>query len=254
MNCREFDEIADSYLSNELLVETNHDFISHLRNCGDCRTALAELREFRLRVRSAGRSASAMDPALRVRIRERVYANAAARPGRILVPSLAFAALIGAVVAGFAVFSLRYSPIDKTAGDTYLTQGADLFEALHSAVGNHKDCGLKFGSQPAKEIKPDYAKLKADYEELEYVEEHDCIFSGKKYSHVIFRNGPKLISVLKSPADHRRGSATIVSIPLDSFQLAEFESGDQTVFVISDLSESENLHFARRVFERSKSL
>ena len=32
MQCREFRDIADSYLGNELIVETNHEVISHLEH------------------------------------------------------------------------------------------------------------------------------------------------------------------------------------------------------------------------------
>ncbi|MEO6486226.1 MAG: hypothetical protein ABIO54_12095, partial [Pyrinomonadaceae bacterium] len=45
--------MIDSYLSDELLVETNHDVLRHLENCSDCRTHLASSRELRDRLRSA---------------------------------------------------------------------------------------------------------------------------------------------------------------------------------------------------------
>ena len=53
MQCREFREIADSYLSNELIVETNHDVISHLEQCAECRRELAARRELRSQLREA---------------------------------------------------------------------------------------------------------------------------------------------------------------------------------------------------------
>ena len=52
MLCRDFREIADSYLSDELLIETNHDVISHLENCADCRREMAARRELREKLRS----------------------------------------------------------------------------------------------------------------------------------------------------------------------------------------------------------
>src|SRR5687767_9949353 len=51
MDCRDFRERADSYLSDELLVETNHDVIRHLESCPDCRRELAARRELRSRLR-----------------------------------------------------------------------------------------------------------------------------------------------------------------------------------------------------------
>lgn len=53
MQCREFREIADSYLSNELMVETNHGFIAHLEQCAECRQELKARRELRGQLREA---------------------------------------------------------------------------------------------------------------------------------------------------------------------------------------------------------
>src|SRR6266481_6248623 len=53
MRCREFRDIADSYLGNELIVETNHEVISHLEHCSECRRELAARRELRSQLREA---------------------------------------------------------------------------------------------------------------------------------------------------------------------------------------------------------
>jgi hypothetical protein len=53
MQCRDFREVADSYLSDELLVETNHDVIAHLETCVDCRRELAARRELRTILRAS---------------------------------------------------------------------------------------------------------------------------------------------------------------------------------------------------------
>ena len=53
MQCRDFREVADSYLSDELLVETNHDVITHLEACADCRRELAARRELRTILRAS---------------------------------------------------------------------------------------------------------------------------------------------------------------------------------------------------------
>ncbi|NJM54427.1 MAG: hypothetical protein HC846_14250 [Blastocatellia bacterium] len=51
MNCRDFREIADSYLSDELAVETNHEVFQHLENCAKCRQELSSRREVREKLR-----------------------------------------------------------------------------------------------------------------------------------------------------------------------------------------------------------
>jgi hypothetical protein len=53
MQCRDFREVADSYLSDELLVETNHDVIAHIETCADCRQELAARRELRTILRAS---------------------------------------------------------------------------------------------------------------------------------------------------------------------------------------------------------
>lgn len=53
MQCRDFREVADSYLSDELLVETNHDMIVHLEACAECRRELAARRELRNTLRAS---------------------------------------------------------------------------------------------------------------------------------------------------------------------------------------------------------
>ena len=58
MECEQVRQLADSYLSDELIVETNHQIISHLEHCADCRRELAARRELRTRLREAFTNAS----------------------------------------------------------------------------------------------------------------------------------------------------------------------------------------------------
>src|SRR6266853_4806047 len=53
MQCRDFREIADSYLSDELMIETNHEVISHLEGCAECRREMSARRELRGKLRAA---------------------------------------------------------------------------------------------------------------------------------------------------------------------------------------------------------
>ncbi len=255
MNCKDFDEIVDSYLSDELSVETNHELIRHLTNCVGCRETLAERRELRSRIRSVARSSAVFSPVLATRVRSRLHEYGCTRPSRYLIPSFTFAGVVAVAALSLAFYIGRDTSPLPQALDLGIVQSAehtDLIAALHDAIGNHKDCGLKFGNKAAEEITPEYTPLKSDFADLEFVEEHDCIFKGKKYSHVIFRSGAKLISVLKAPVDHSRGSDVIASTPMDNYQIAEFESGNRAVFVISDLSETENLQFARMILKHAK--
>jgi len=75
MQCREFREIADSYLGNELIVETNHEVISHLEHCSKCRSELAARRELRSQLREAFIKApeNQMSPEFTQRLRTQLH-------------------------------------------------------------------------------------------------------------------------------------------------------------------------------------
>ena len=53
MQCRDFCEVADSFLGDDLLIETNHDVITHLESCAGCRRELAARRELRKTLRAS---------------------------------------------------------------------------------------------------------------------------------------------------------------------------------------------------------
>ena len=58
MDCRNFKEVLDSYLSDELAVETNHLIIRHTEHCADCRSEMAARRNLRGILRGAVRQAA----------------------------------------------------------------------------------------------------------------------------------------------------------------------------------------------------
>jgi hypothetical protein len=53
MNCRDVREIADSFLCEELLTETNHEILRHLETCPLCRTEIDARRRLRGALRDA---------------------------------------------------------------------------------------------------------------------------------------------------------------------------------------------------------
>ena len=53
MQCRDVRELADSFLSEQLLVETNHELLRHLDTCPDCRADMAGRRALRDGLRAA---------------------------------------------------------------------------------------------------------------------------------------------------------------------------------------------------------
>src|SRR5690348_14033818 len=53
MQCREVRDLADSFLSEQLLVETNHQVLRHLEGCPACRAEIESRRELRAAIRQA---------------------------------------------------------------------------------------------------------------------------------------------------------------------------------------------------------
>ncbi len=250
MNCREFDEIADSYLSDELLVETNHELIRHLESCGGCRNAMAERRELRARLRSAVRSSAVINLTFAHRVREQISERAVPVSSRPFLPAFAFA---GILIVGLLGLAIYFQPNSLRSLLSAISNGG-LTAALQDAVGTHKDCGLKHSNDEAKQSadEKDFLLLRTAFaDRFEFVDKHDCIFYGKTYTHTIMRSGAKLISILRTVSDAETDSGVIVSTPMDIFQIAEFESGSHSVFVISDLTEAENLQIARVIFDNA---
>src|SRR5215831_18708062 len=91
MQCDDFREIADSYLSDELLIENNHDVIRHLESCAACRSELAARRELRHQLQAKFNQAAELQipdgfsESLKTRLRE----QALHRPG-VIIPRIAY--------------------------------------------------------------------------------------------------------------------------------------------------------------------
>lgn len=169
MQCRDFREVADSYLSDELLVETNHDVIAHLETCAECRRELAARRELRSALRTSFANAADLQldeqfaGNLHAGLRTMAVSEAASRPAhRRLLIAIA-ACLIAVVTLAFFVVSQRQrsqTPTETTMiegrqsnnspseSPNALTSPADdslnvVLNNLSSfAAGDHRDCAI----------------------------------------------------------------------------------------------------------------
>src|SRR5262245_37612204 len=123
MNCRDVRDVADSFLSDELLTETNHEILRHLDGCPSCRAEIDGRRRLRGALHTAFARAPELQPdaeftdRLRAQLRE-----AAAHQRRSSMVSgrwLALAAgLVLAAALGTAVFLSPSIPaVDTLARD-----------------------------------------------------------------------------------------------------------------------------------------
>src|SRR5688572_19780142 len=169
MQCRDFREIADSYLSDELLVETNHDVIAHLETCADCRRELAARRELRTILRAS--FARAKEPQMPNEFVSRLHSQlrAAVTSGAVSLNVRARAWLIAAgilVVVTLGVVAVwqrqrpqtdsqladqrkpqnsaavQTSEVQPRPPDIAVDANAILARMSELAAGDHRDCAI----------------------------------------------------------------------------------------------------------------
>jgi predicted anti-sigma-YlaC factor YlaD len=254
MNCRDFKEIADSYLSDELAVETNHEVFQHLENCANCRQELSMRRELREKLKDSLKNSTEfqMNPAFAVRLRANLKDEALRKNSwfswRILTPLFASFLMIFGLT-----FVFIYHP----------NQTSFAAELSKKAINQHEYCGLKnakkweaqAGKVPAE--KTVFAKSLQD-ENTEILEVHNCKFEGKTFTHYILRHNGKIISVLKTASENvnqtnLKTEDSIVCEREKGWQVSRFTIDNETVFVVSDMSEAENLQIARKLSDSVKS-
>jgi hypothetical protein len=252
MNCREFREIADTYLSDELLVETNHEVLHHLENCSGCRAELSTRRDIRTRLRSAIKNddESFINPIfankLKANLREQNTSNSWF-DWRIFAPLMA--SLLIAI-------SLSFAYIYNLDSENNFVQ-TSLHKTALQALNRHEDCGLnhvkkwKANTDKISPEKTTFVNSLTD-DKTKILEAHDCEFERKIYKHYILQNGEKIISVVKTETKtefdtNKDGVDAIITETQHGFQVASFQDNSSRIFVVSDLSEAENLNLARKL-------
>jgi hypothetical protein len=277
MECREFCEIADSYLSDELTVESNHDAISHFEKCANCRDELSARRVVRAKLREAfvGSPDNQMRPEFVNDLSRRLRAvplvstvdrKRVARSRRYSTFAMAACLLLAVLVTSIIVRQQLSRPqIPATIVKTELAQ---------AAVGDHRDCAIKFRLDE-KPIELEAAGQKYDpvYIGLtnaisteaglvplgaQVIEAHSCVFKGRRFAHLVLKYHGSVVSLLITgiPGDHDDHSAavkepaTILCSQMEGYNVSFFQTARHAIFVVSDLPEGENLALTRSLEPR----
>ena len=276
MECREFGEIADSYLSDELTIESNHDAIAHFEKCSNCRDELSARRAVRAKLREAFISApdNRMRPEfvndLSLRLRSAplvatIDAKRVARSRRYSRFAIAACLLLAVLVASIILRQqLSRQQLSATIVKTELAQ---------AAVGDHRDCAIKFrlDEKPialetaGEKYDPVYLGLaKSVFTEAgglplgaQVIEAHSCVFKGRRFAHLVLKYRGSVVSLLVTgiPGDHDRADAavepaTIVCSQMEGYNVSFFHTARHAIFVVSDLPEGENLALTRALEPR----
>ncbi|MGB7208454.1 MAG: zf-HC2 domain-containing protein [Pyrinomonadaceae bacterium] len=284
MKCKDFKDIADSYLSNELLVETNHEVLQHLEACANCRSELASRRELRERLRLAVKNAprSQMNPGFAARVKSDLHEQAFGKQrvwsfatSKAVFAGFAFM-LIFAAVIGIIVTQRKMAitaKIDQPA--PYLSndpptglwyERASFVVVKDDAVDDHKHCAISHDltEKPISLKEADkslgtkangldlavFDPLRTAFgDDAKFVRAHFCIVNGRRFSHVVVEYKKKTVSVLltlREDVDPVTRDAVSCRTS-DDLRVACFESGKYSVFIVSDLNDDDNLIVARTI-------
>ncbi len=307
MECSEFDDIADSYIGGELSVETEHEVLRHLEGCDICRRELAARRELRARLRAAfyGDASFSVRPEfeerLRANLRAKALGQAKAQPasfGRIGGWPAAIAALL-LLTFGIGLFTLQQrrnsqpAPADVAATGEHAHPATDgkaegnraspqhqtspgvshiRFELSEAAVGDHRDCAIKFNlaedpidlDEAGRKFDPAFINLASVVKtrsdalagQFEFIESHSCVFRGQRFAHMVVKYHGRLVSLLVAEPEHNETTAqaatpdnarrqVVTCSRSGQYQISCFETARHAVFVVSDLSEAENFAVAQ---------
>jgi hypothetical protein len=147
-------------------------------------------------------------------------------------------------------------------------------ELTHSAVGDHKNCALHFRLPeepiPLKAAAEKYGKFNRDLDKtviaalsetfdekqtgktidkISLYEAHSCVFEGKRFAHIILLYRNRRISVLITEANLPGASDEEIKSEAiaGGMLVARFRTARHAVFVVSDLTATENVTVAQKL-------
>ncbi len=254
MNCRDVREVADSFLSEELLTETNHEILRHLETCPSCRAEVDGRRRLRDALRVAFDRAPDLQPRagfgdrLRERLREAPARHPRTRRRAFQWLAVAACATLAAGL-GAAVFMNRpVKTVDALAND---------------ARGDHWNCALKNRvlrhpvplEEAAQRFDSAYRLLlTAPPDDIEtaggaahVVDRHSCAYAGRRFGHVILDYRGHVVSLLVTDAGddaagvdvHADLAPQLRGRPVNGLSVVSVRGSRHAVLLVSDMDERE---------------
>jgi hypothetical protein len=264
MTCRDVRDLADSFLCEELLTETNHEILRHIDGCPSCRTEIDARRRLRGAVRDAFHRAPELQPSsdfggrLRDRLRE-----TAAREQRSWARSRGWLAIAAGVVltVGLAGVLLKRSFLNpSTASSDALAQ---------DAMGDHQNCALTFRLARMPISLEDAAErfdrayrllLSAPPDDIStpggpahVVERHSCDYAGRRFGHVVMRYRGTVVSLLMTagdrvtPADTADAIPHLIGHPIGGMSVVAVNGPHHMILLVSDVDAGELARLSKAV-------
>jgi len=270
--CEKARRYLDSYISNELLVETNHEVMRHVENCAACTAELDARMRLHTRLKAVV-NAQPVPPELAVRIRQRIGES---RP-RLWAPQLraglapAMTAVLVLTLGLWWSLSRERMPAlaDRPGQAAYIERASRTLAAvLKVGLADHIHCAVfrKYPKTPPavetmeSELGPTYRGLLAVVraavpQDYRVVMAHRCAYAGRKYVHVTFEEGGELLSLVVAPKEQgesmdglpvasQASGVPIYQAAAGHYNVAGFDAGNFLAYVVSDRKSKTNLQVA----------
>ncbi len=270
--CARIRRYMDSYINNELLVETNHEVLGHLEVCPTCAAEVGSRTRIKARLKSAVQNQSVPED-LQARVRAALREDSRSSFAWTRWASAAAAVLV--VAAGLWFELPRWTRhalpdlADRRGQDVFIQKvSASLSAVLKVGLGDHIHCSIfrKYPKNPpsveemAEKLGPAYQELvplvKARVpQEYRIILAHQCGYEGRRFVHLTLTNGSSLLSLVitrKQPgesmqaltvSDHASGVA-VYQAAAQNYDVAGFETDQFLAYVVSDLGARQNLQIA----------
>lgn len=270
--CERIRRYLDSYISNELLVETNHEVLRHLQSCPACSAELEARARLKRHLKAAVQG-TAVPEGLEARVRLHVRGQGS-RPAlewrQWAVAAVLLVACAAAVVMG--PWDSMPDLADRRGQDAFVQRvSQSIASVLRVGLGDHIHCTIfrRYPKDPprleqmAESMGPTYKPLvplvKASISsEYRIIMAHQCGYGGRRFAHMTLRRGSNLVSLIvarkkageslagMTPAGHLSGIA-VYQAAAARYEVAAFETDQYLAFVISDLSDQKNLQVAHQL-------
>jgi anti-sigma factor (TIGR02949 family) len=271
-NCERVRRYLDSYISNELLVESNLEVLRHIEQCSACAQEL----ETRTRIRASLQAAVRQEevpPGLEQKIRKEIREQSPVRQWPFAFSLKWMSAVAALFLISTAVWIVLRSrrELSPQEQDAYIGRiSSRLSTILQVGLRDHVHCAVfrKYATDPpaftemARDLGPQYAglvplvKVRVP-DEFRVILAHRCSVQGRNYVHLILRGPSSLLSLIitkKNPGESfpaaqlapvlEAAGVPIYRAGASQFQVAAFETPAYLAFFISDLPEKRNLQLA----------
>jgi hypothetical protein len=252
MQCREVRELADSFLSEQLLVETNHEVLRHLEGCLGCRSEMASRRALRATIQRAFTNAESL------RIRDEFRASTVSRLRAIAFPRTRrpFFRLWRQVAAAIVLMAATGIGLFLLSGRAGAT--------ARDAAGDHRVCAIlsQLGEKPIS-LEDAATRYDASFGLLQntpadettspeglmrVVRRHSCQFHGTRFAHIILQFHGQLVSLLMTGDDGQMiesgdGADSPPHLawlsPIGGFTVVSFKTPGHIIFLVSSIEKPE---------------